>query len=76
MKQEKFLESFNLIISKDSDLQFGVDDDSEFIVDPGLRTNLAVNMTNHGMYTDDVSFSISTKSNWQWGGLWMMYKMA
>ena len=61
---------FNLIISKDSDLQFGVDDDSEFIVDPGLRTNLAVNMTNHGMFTDDVSFSISTNSNWQWG--WTM----
>ena len=61
---------FTLIISKDSDLQFGVDDDSEFIVDPGLRTNLAVNMTNYGMYTDDVSFSISTNSNWQWG--WIM----
>ena len=61
---------FDLIISKDSDLQFGVDDDSEFIVDPGLRTNLAVNMTNHGMFTDDVSFSISTNSNWQWG--WIM----
>jgi hypothetical protein len=58
---------FNLIISKQSDLRFGVSDDSEFIVDPGLRTNLAVNMTNYGNFDDDVSFSITTNSGWSWG---------
>ena len=61
---------FTLSVSKQSDLRFGVDEDSQFVVDPGLRTNLAVNMTNHGMFDDDVTFSITTTSPWQWG--WIM----
>ena len=62
-----YTSEFNLIISKQSDLRFGVSDDSEFIVDPGLRTNLAVNMTNFGEFEDYVSFSITTNSGWSWG---------
>ena len=61
---------YSLDISRYSDLRFGVGEDSEFIVDPGIRTNLAVNMTNHGEFDDDVTFSISTNSAWQWG--WSM----
>ena len=59
--------TYTLTIAKYSSLSFGVVDDSEFIVDPGIRTNLAVNMTNYGQYTDDVTFSIQTDSSWQWG---------
>ena len=61
---------YSLDISRYSDLRFGVGEDSEFVVDPGIRTNLAVNMTNHGEFNDDVTFSISTNSAWQWG--WSM----
>ena len=61
---------FSLIISKQSDLQYGVNGDSQFVVDPGIRTNLAVNMTNYGLFEDNVSFSIQTNSNWMWG--WTM----
>ena len=61
---------FSLIISKQSDLQYGVNGDSQFVVDPGIRTNLAVNMTNYGLFEDNVSFSIQTNSNWVWG--WTM----
>ena len=57
---------FSLIISKQSDLQYGVNGDSQFVVDPGIRTNLAVNMTNYGLFEDNVSFSIQTNSNWVW----------
>ena len=62
-----YTNEFTLLISKQSDLRFGVSDDSEFIVDPGLRTNLAVNMTNYADFEDDVSFSITTNSGWSWG---------
>lgn len=62
-----YTNEFSLIISKQSDLRFGVSDDSEFVVDPGLRTNLAVNMTNYADFDDEVSFSISTNSGWSWG---------
>ena len=40
---------FDLVISKQSNLQYGVSGDSQFVVDPGIRTNLAVNMTNYGL---------------------------
>ena len=59
--------TYYLRIAKYSNLSFGVVDNSEFIVDPGIRTNLAVNMTNHGLYNDDVTFSIQTDSGWLWG---------
>ena len=40
---------------------------SEFIVDPGIRTNLAINITNNGQYQDNVTYEIQSSSNWQWG---------
>ena len=61
---------FDLVISKQSNLQYGVSGDSQFVVDPGIRTNLAVNMTNYGLFGDNVTFSLATNSNWQWG--WIM----
>lgn len=61
---------FDLVISKQSNLQYGVSGDSQFVVDPGIRTNLAVNMTNYGLFGDNVTFSLATNSNWQWG--WTM----
>ena len=61
---------FTLVISKQSNLQFGAIGDSQFVVDPGIRTNLAVNMTNYGLFEDNVSFSLQTNSNWVWG--WTM----
>lgn len=61
---------FNLVISKQSNLQYGVNSDSQFVVDPGIKTNLAVNMTNYGLFGDNVTFSLATNSNWQWG--WAM----
>ena len=65
-----YTNEFNLIIAKRSDLRFGVTEDSQFIVDPGLRTNLAVNITNFGEFEDYVSFSIASSSGWEWG--WTM----
>jgi len=61
---------FDLVISKQSNLQYGVNGDSQFVVDPGIKTNLAVNMTNYGLFVDNVTFSLATNSNWQWG--WTM----
>lgn len=61
---------FDLVISKQSNLQYGVSGDSQFVVDPGIRTNLAVNMTNYGLFGDNVTFSLATNSDWQWG--WTM----
>ena len=67
---ETYSNDLNILIARYSDLTFGVTDDSEFIVDPGIRTNLAVNMTNNGLFTDDVTFSLATNSAWNWG--WTM----
>ena len=61
---------FDLVVSKQSNLQYGVNGDSQFVVDPGIRTNLAVNMTNYGLFDDNVTFSLATNSNWEWG--WTM----
>ena len=57
-------------IMPQSDLEFGVDGISQFVVDPEIRTNLAVNITNNALFSDDVTFSISTQSSWNWG--WTM----
>ena len=57
-------------IMPQSDLEFGVSGISQFVVDPEIRTNLAVNITNNALLSDDVTFSISTQSSWNWG--WTM----
>lgn len=56
-----------VLILPQSDLEFGVSGVSQFIVDDEVRTNLAVNITNNAMFSDDVTFSISTQSSWNWG---------
>ena len=57
-------------IMPQSNLEFGVDGISQFVVDPDIRTNLAVNITNNALFSDNVTFSISTQSSWNWG--WTM----
>ena len=59
-----------VLVLPQSELEFGVDGISQFIVDPNVQTNLAVNITNNGIYSDDVTYSLSTPSSWQWG--WTM----
>jgi len=58
---------FVLTVSKQSDIRFGISDDSEYVVDPNIRTSLSVNLTNFGLHTDEVTFSISTSSSWEYG---------
>ena len=60
----------NVMILPQSGLEFGVSGISQFVVDPEIRTNLAVNITNNALLSDDVTFSISTQSSWNWG--WVM----
>ncbi len=68
--QFKNITQFEIMISPESDLRYGVTKDSEFNVDPGIRINLAVNMTNFATYSDNVTFSLDTQSTWAWG--WSM----
>ena len=60
----------DIMILPQSALEFGVSGVSQFVVDPEVRTNLAVNITNNAVISDDVTFSISTQSAWNWG--WTM----
>ena len=57
----------NILVAPESDFYFGVNDTSQFIVDPDVRSRLAINITNVAPITDDITFSISTLSNWNWG---------
>ena len=60
----------NVLIMPQSGLDFGVSGLSQFVVDADVRTNLAVNITNNALLSDDVTFSLSTQSSWNWG--WTM----
>ena len=51
-------------ITVPSNIYFGSMQSSSFVVDPGIRTNLAMNITNNATKTDDVTFSIQTDSSW------------
>jgi len=62
--------NIEIMVLPQSSLDFGVDGVSQFVVDPDIQTNLAVNITNNGVYSDDVTYSLSTQSSWQWG--WTM----
>jgi hypothetical protein len=53
-----------------SNIYFGSIQSSSFVVDPGIRTNLAMNITSNATMTDDVTFSIQTDASWNWG--WTM----
>ena len=68
--EEYLVINIEIMVLPQSDLDFGVDGVSQFVVDPNIQTNLAVNITNNGVYSDDVTYSLSTQSSWQWG--WTM----
>lgn len=57
-------------ITTPSNIYFGNMESSSFVVDPGIRTNVAMNITSNATLTDDVRFSIQTDSFWNWG--WIM----
>ena len=59
-----------LKITTPSDIEFGNTQSSTFIVDPGVRTNVATNITSNATLNDEVTFSIQTDSSWSWG--WTM----
>ena len=62
-----FQTNFTIEVVPYSQLEFGIQELSEFIVDPGIRTNLAINITNNGQYQDNVTYEIQSSSNWHWG---------
>lgn len=57
-------------ITEPSNLQFGNSQSSTFVVYPGIQTNVATNITSNSTLTDDVSFTLETDSEWDWG--WSM----
>ncbi len=60
----------DLKITAPSNIYFGNTQSSTFVVDPGIRTNVATNITSNATIDDDVTFSIQTDSMWNWG--WTM----
>ena len=56
-----------LKITTPSDIYFGNTQSSTFVVDPGIRTNVATNITSNATLDDDVTFSLQTDSTWNWG---------
>ena len=59
-----------LQITAPSAIQFGNNQSSTFVIDPGITTNVATNITSNATLPDNVTFSIDTTSNWNWG--WTM----
>lgn len=54
-------------ITTPSAIQFGNTQSSTFVIDPGITTNVATNITSNASLQDDITFSIQTTSNWNWG---------
>ena len=54
-------------ITTPSAIQFGNTQSSTFVIDPGITTNVATNITSNASLPDDITFSIQTTSNWNWG---------
>ncbi|RJU96752.1 MAG: hypothetical protein DWC04_06950 [Candidatus Poseidoniales archaeon] len=63
-------ENLSVLVAPYSRLDFGVQGISTFESDPGIRTSVAVNITNNGSYPEDVTFNFYTQSGWNWG--WSM----
>ena len=57
-------------ITEPSNLKFGNSQSSTFVVYPGIQTNVATNITSNSTLRDDVSFTLETDSEWDWG--WSM----
>ncbi len=62
--------NMTVIIAPWSNLNFGVEGNSQFTVDENVRTSVAVNLSNNGSMVDNVTFSIFSTSGWAWG--WQM----
>ena len=56
-----------LKITAPSNIYFGNAQSSTFVVDPGIRTNVATNITSNATLDDDVTFILQTDSSWDWG---------
>ena len=54
-------------ITAPSAIQFGNTQSSTFVIDPGITTNMATNITSNASLPDDVTFIVQTTSNWNWG---------
>lgn len=63
-------ENLSVVVAPYSRLDFGSTGVSSFISDPGIRTSVAVNITNNASFDDDVTFNLYTTSGWNWG--WAM----
>ena len=59
-----------ITVANYSNLEFGVTGISNFIVQPNTRTSLAVNITNMAESIDNVTFSLWSMSDWNYG--WIM----
>ena len=57
-------------IAPHSNLSFGVSGVSNFIVEAGARTSVAVNITNNAMLDDNITYDIYSTSSYNWG--WTM----
>ena len=57
----------NMKITAPSNVYFGNTQSSTFVVDPGIRTNVATNVTSNATLDDNLSFTIQTVSSWNWG---------
>ena len=57
----------DLKITTPSNVYFGNTQSSTFVVDPGIRTNVATNVTSNATLDDNLSFTIQTESSWNWG---------
>ncbi len=64
------VEVFEVRIAPYSNLNFGVSGVSSFIVTPGTRTSVAMNITNNASLPDDIMFNLYSQTGWNWG--WTM----
>lgn len=66
--------NITVIVAPWSNLNFGVEGVSQLTVDENVRTSVAVNLSNNGSMTDNVTFSVYSTSEWAWG--WQMQNIA
>ena len=60
----------DLKITAPSNVYFGNTQSSTFVVDPGIRTNVATNVTSNATLDDNLSFTIQTESFGTGDGTW------
>ncbi len=60
----------NITVAPYSNLDFWGNEESDLLVDGGIRTSVAVNITNNASLQDVVSFDLGANANWEWG--WIM----